>query len=90
MRGILDHCWGDDYGWPEHDLGTMNKECQKRYKMISLMDDSYYRYSSREQEAMEATIQYITLVEATYNVKKNIQKQKQRIEDNIFLVAEKS
>jgi len=89
MRGILDYCWGEEYEWlydSKSDLNAMNKECQKRYPMITLMDDSHYNWRG-QKEAAEAASQYITLVEATYNAKKKIKDARQKVE-NIFEVAE--
>jgi hypothetical protein len=79
MRGILNHCWGDDYDWPEYNLNDMNEQCQKRYPMITLMDDSHYNWRGQKESA-EAASQYITLVEGTYNAKKKIANAKGKIE----------
>ena len=89
MRGILDYCWGKDWEWlydSNSNLNAMNEECQERYPMITLMDDSHYNWRGTE-ESMTATMQYITLVEATYNAKKKIKNSRQKTE-NIFEVAE--
>ena len=89
MRGILDYCWGEEYEWlydSKSDLNAMNEECQKRYPMITLMDDSHYNWRGHK-EAAEAASQYVTLVEATYNAKKKIKDARQKVE-NIFKVAE--
>jgi hypothetical protein len=89
MRGILDYCWGEEWSWlygSESNLNAMNEECQKRYPMITLMDDSHYNWRGTA-EAIEATTHYITLVEATYNAKKKIKNARQKAE-NIFEVAE--
>ena len=74
---------------PTHDLNELCKDCMKKYPMVSFMDNNHFNWSFTDASVNE-TVNYITLVEATYNIKKNIQKQKQRIEDNIFYVAEKS
>ena len=79
MRGILNYCWGEDYNWPEYDLNDMNKQCQERYPMITLMDDAHYNWRGTK-EASEAAAQYITLVEATYNAKKKIKNAKDKVE----------
>jgi hypothetical protein len=82
MRGILDYCWGKEWDWlydSKSDLNAMNKECQERYPMITLMDDSHYNWRGHV-EAAEATLQYITLVEATYNAKKKIENAKDKVE----------
>ena len=79
MRGILNHCWGDDYDWPEYNLNDMNEQCQKRYPMITLMDDSHYNWRGQKESA-EAASQYITLVEGTYNAKKKIENAKHKVE----------
>ena len=77
-RGILDYCLTKDWDWlrePEHDLNAMNEECQKRYNMITLMDDSNYNWRN-QTKAIKAAKEYITIVEATYNIKKKIEKTK--------------
>ena len=79
MRGILNYCWGDDYDWPEYDLNDMNKQCQERYPMITLMDDSHYNWRGQKESA-EAAAQYVILVEATYNAKKKIVNAKDKVE----------
>ena len=96
MRGILNYCWGEDYNWPEYDLNAMNKQCQERYPMITLMDDAHYNWRGT-QKASEAAAQYITLVEATYNAKKKIRNAKatndellEKYPDNIFLQTNKN
>tara|TARA_B100000902_G_scaffold374565_1_gene403669 strand:- start:2833 stop:3273 length:441 start_codon:yes stop_codon:yes gene_type:complete len=93
-RGILDHCLTKDWDWlreSEHDLNAMNEECQKRYNMITLMDDSNYSWKSQEK-SIKATREYITIVEATYNIKKKIENTKAsnadlltKFPENIFL-----
>jgi hypothetical protein len=73
-KQILDHCLGEKYSWlrnPENDLNAMNKEYQKRYRMINLMDDAYYIWK-KQDKAIDATIEYITIVESTFNIKKKI------------------
>ena len=70
----MDHCLGEKYAWlrnPENDLNAMNKEYQKRYRMINLMDDAYYIWK-KQDKAIDATIEYITIVESTFNIKKKI------------------
>ena len=71
----------------------MNEECQKRYKMITLMDDSNYNWRN-QTKAIKAAKEYITIVEATYNIKKKIEKTKAsnadllaKFPENIFLNA---
>ena len=95
-RGILDYCLTKDWDWlreAEHDLNAMNEDCQKRYKMISLMDDSNYNWRN-QTKAIKAAKEYITIVEATYNIKKKIEKTKAsnadllaKFPENIFLNA---
>jgi len=99
MRGILDYCWEEEYAWlhdSKSDLDAMNKECQERYPMITLMDDDHYNWRSKS-ESLEAAIQYILLVEATYNAKKKIKNAKvtndellEKYPDNIFLQTSKN
>jgi len=79
MRGILNYCWGDDYDWPEYNLNDMNKQCQERYPMITLMDDAHYNWKG-EKESAKAAAQYVVLVEATYNAKKKIKNAKDKAE----------
>ena len=74
----------------------MNKQCQERYPMITLMDDAHYNWRGT-QKASEAAAQYITLVEATYNAKKKIRNAKatndellEKYPDNIFLQTNKN
>ena len=73
-KQILDHCLGEKYDWlrnPENDLNAMNKEYQERYKMINLMDNANYIWKKTDK-AIDATIEYITIVESTFNIKKKI------------------
>ena len=77
MRGILDYCWGEEYDWlhgSEFDLCAMNKECQKRYPMLELLDSSHFRYSSKQDKVARETSNYITMIEATYNIKGRLKK----------------
>jgi len=77
MRGILDYCWGEEYDWlhgSEFDLCAMNKECQKRYPMLDLLDSSHFRYSSKQDRVAKETSNYITMIEATYNIKGRLKK----------------
>lgn len=75
-KKVLDFCWGKEWDYlhmPENDLNTMNKECIKRYPMLQFIDQCYFSWN-RQEDAFKATVEYITIVEATYNIKKKINK----------------
>ena len=55
----------------------MNKECIKRYPMLQFIDQCHFSWN-RQEDAVKATIEYITIVEATYSIKKKISKTKEQ------------
>ncbi len=75
-KKILDFCWGKEWDYlhmPENDLNMMNKECIKRYPMLQFIDQCHFSWN-RQEDAFKATVEYITIVEATHNIKKKINK----------------
>ena len=80
---------------PTCDLCKVNLELMERYPMVRFMDDSHFGWRNH-REAMQATLNYISIVEATYNAKKKIRDAKltnaellEKYPDNIFLQAKK-
>ena len=57
---------------PTCDLCKVNLELMEKYPMIRFMDDAHFGWRN-PREAMEATLNYISIVEATYSVKKKIE-----------------
>ncbi len=56
---------------PTSDLCKVNLELMEKYPMVRFMDDAHFGWRNH-REAMEATLNYITMVEATYRTKKKI------------------
>ena len=73
---------------PTSDLCKVNLELIEKYPMVRFMDDAHFGYR-HPREAMEATLNYITMVEATYRTKKKIGEVKDKATNanNIFLQA---
>ena len=73
---------------PTSDLCKVNLELIEKYPMIRFMDDAHFGWR-QPREAMEATLNYITMVEATYRTKKKIGEVKDKATNanNIFLQA---
>ena len=76
---------------PTFDLCKVNLELMERYPMVRFMDDAHFGWR-QPREAMQATLNYISIVEATYNLKKKIEKTKEsnadllaKFPNNIFL-----
>ena len=69
---------------PTHDLDKLCKQCMEKYPMITFMDDNHFGWHFTV-ESVKETINYVTMIEATYNVKKEINESKK----NIFDCAEK-
>ena len=73
---------------PTSDLCKVNLELMEKYPMVRFMDDAHFGWR-QPREAMEATLNYITMVEATYRTKKKIGEVKDKATNanNIFLQA---
>ena len=56
---------------PTSDLCKVNLELMEKYPMVRFMDDAHFGWRNH-REAMEATLNYISIVEATYRTKKKI------------------
>ena len=69
---------------PTHDLNKLCKDCMKKYPMITFMDDNYFNWRFTP-ESVKETINYVTMIEATYITKKKIGEAK----ENIFECVEK-
>ena len=72
-----------------HDLDKLCKACMKKYPMMTFMDDNHFnwRFST---ESVNETINYITMIEATYNVKKEIKESKKNIFDCVEKLEKKA
>ena len=73
---------------PTSDLCKVNLELIEKYPMVRFMDDAHFGWR-QPREAMDATLNYITMVEATYRTKKKIGEVKDKAinANNIFLQA---
>ena len=73
---------------PTSDLCKVNLELIKKYPMVRFMEDAQFGWR-QPSEAREATLNYITMVEATYHAKKKIGEVKDKVAkaNNIFLQA---
>ena len=69
---------------PTHDLDKLCRDCMKKYPMMTFMDDNHFNWRF-SPESVKETINYVTMVEATYITKKKITEAK----ENIFECVEK-
>ena len=69
---------------PTHDLDKLCRDCMKKYPMMTFMDDNHFNWRF-SPESVKETINYVTMVEATYITKKKITEAK----ENIFKCVEK-
>ena len=69
---------------PTHDLDKLCRDCMKKYPMMTFMDDNHFNWRF-SPESVKETINYVTMVEATYITKKKIIDSK----ENIFECVEK-
>ena len=69
---------------PTHDLDKLCRDCMKKYPMMTFMDDNHFNWRF-SPESVKETINYVTMVEATYITKKKIIDAK----ENIFECVEK-
>ena len=63
---------------PTHNLNELCKECMKKYPMVSLMDNHHFNWRFTP-ESVKETVNYITMIEATYIAKKKITEAKENI-----------
>jgi len=69
---------------PTHNLNKLCKDCMKKYPMMTFMDDNHFNWRFTP-ESVKETINYVTMIEATYITKKKISEAK----ENIFECVEK-
>ena len=69
---------------PTYNLDKLCRDCMKKYPMITLMDNHHFNWRFTPDSVKE-TINYVTMVEATYITKKKITEAK----ENIFECVEK-
>ena len=69
---------------PTHNLDKLCRDCMKKYPMMTFMDDNHFNWRFTP-ESVKETINYVTMVEATYITKKKITEAK----ENIFECVEK-
>jgi len=69
---------------PSHDLDKLCRDCMKKYPMVTLMDNHHFNWRFTPK-SVEETINYVTMIEATYITKKKIIDSK----ENIFKCVEK-
>jgi len=69
---------------PTHNLNKLCKDCMKKYPMMTFMDDNHFNWRFTP-ESVKETINYVTMIEATYITKKKITEAK----ENIFECVEK-
>ena len=69
---------------PTYDLDKLCRDCMKKYPMMTFMDDNHFNWRF-SPESVKETINYVTMVEATYITKKKITDSK----ENIFECVEK-
>jgi len=69
---------------PTHNLNKLCKDCMKKYPMMTFMDDNHFNWRFTP-ESIKETINYVTMIEATYITKKKISEAK----ENIFECVEK-
>ena len=74
---------------PTHDLDKLCKDCMKKYPMMTFMDDNHFNWRFTPDSVKE-TINYVTMIEATYNVKKEINKSKKNIFDCVEQLEKKA
>jgi len=72
-----------------HDLNKLCKDCMKKYPMMTFMDDNHFNWRFTP-ESVKETINYITMIEATYNVKKEINESKKNIFDCVEKLEKKA
>jgi len=69
---------------PTYNLNKLCRDCMKKYPMITFMDDNHFNWRFTP-ESVKETINYVTMIEATYITKKKISEAK----ENIFECVEK-
>jgi len=69
---------------PTYNLDKLCKGCMKKYPMVTLMDDHHFNWRFTPK-SVEETVNYVTMIEATYIAKKKITEAK----ENIFECVEK-
>ena len=69
---------------PTYNLNKLCRDCMKKYPMITFMDDNHFNWRFTP-ESVKETINYVTMIEATYITKKKITEAK----ENIFECVEK-
>ena len=69
---------------PTHNLNKLCRDCMKKYPMMTFMDDNHFNWRFTP-ESVKETINYVTMIEATYITKKKITEAK----ENIFECVEK-
>ena len=74
---------------PTHNLNKLCKDCMKKYPMMTFMDDNHFNWRFTP-ESVKETINYVTMIEATYNVKKEISKSKKNIFDCVEQLEKKA
>jgi hypothetical protein len=74
---------------PTHNLDKLCKDCMKKYPMMTFMDDNHFNWRF-SVESVKETINYVTMIEATYNVKKEISKSKKNIFDCVEQLEKKA
>ena len=63
---------------PTYNLDKLCRDCMKKYPMITLMDNHHFNWRFTPDSVKE-TINYVTMVEATYITKKKITEAKENI-----------
>ena len=63
---------------PTYNLDKLCKDCMKKYPMVTLMDNHHFNWRFTPKSVKE-TVNYITLIEATYITKKKITEAKENI-----------
>ena len=63
---------------PTHNLNKLCKDCMKKYPMMTFMDDNHFNWRFTP-ESVKETINYVTMIEATYITKKKISEAKENI-----------
>ena len=69
---------------PTYDLDKLCKKCMKKYPMVTLMDNHHFNWRFTPK-SVEETVNYVTMIEATYIAKKKITESK----ENIFECVER-
>ena len=56
---------------PTYNLNKLCRDCMKKYPMMTFMDDNHFNWRFTP-ESVKETINYVTMIEATYITKKKI------------------